>query len=131
MDEQAERLSQEPRAVVWRFTPNPLVPVAGVALGYYLGALIGFHLRFPASGISFFWPPTAVLTAALLLSAPRNWWGLMAGAFVAHAAAHSQDGVPLLAWPVQFFANAVQALLAAWLVRRYLWFLTRLFTGPP
>ena len=90
-----------------------------VAAAYYLGALLGFRLRFPSSGIAFFWPPTAILTAALLLSAPRRWGALLAGAFVAHAAAHAQDGVSILVWPVQFAANAVQAVFAAWLVRRY------------
>jgi PAS domain S-box-containing protein len=96
-----------------------LLPAAAVAAGYYVGALIGFWLRFPSSGISFFWPPTAVLTAALMLSAPRTWGPLLAGAFAGHAAAHAQNGVPVAAWPIQFLANAVQAMLAAYLVRRH------------
>jgi len=90
-----------------------------VAVGYYLGSLLGFRLRFPSSGISFFWPPTAVLTAALLLSPPGAWRVLLPAAFAAHALAHAQNGVAILAWPIQFLANAVQAMLAAYLVRRY------------
>ncbi len=119
MGELAQRLSYAPRDVAWRAAPKLLPAAALVAAGYYLGALIGFRLRFPASGISFFWPPTAVLTAALLLTAPRAWGALLTGAFVAHAVAHSQNGVALLAWPLQFLANALQAVLAAYLVRRY------------
>ncbi len=119
MGELAQRLSYAPRDVAWRAAPKLLPAAALVAAGYYLGALVGFRLRFPASGISFFWPPTAVLTAALLLTAPRAWGALLTGAFVAHAVAHSQNGVALLAWPLQFLANALQAVLAAYLVRRY------------
>ena len=96
-----------------------LWPILAVAGGYYLGALVGFGLRFPQSGISFFWPPTAVLTAGLLLNPPASWGGLLCGAFAAHALAHSQNGIPAVSWPVQFIANAVQALLSAYLVRRF------------
>jgi PAS domain S-box-containing protein len=105
------------RRIVWHSTV--WVPAVAVALGYYLGALLGFAWRFPGSGISFFWPPTAVLTSALLLNPPRTWGWLLAGASGAHAVAHSQNGVPVTAWPVQFLANASQAMLSAWLVRRF------------
>lgn len=90
-----------------------------VGSAYYAGSLAGFALRFPGSGISFLWPPTAILTAALLLSAPRAWSGYVAAALIAHGLAHSADGVPVWAWLWQFAANVVQSLLAAILVRRY------------
>jgi PAS domain S-box-containing protein len=106
-----------PRRIAWRSAV--WVPATAVALGYYFGALLGFAWRFPGSGISFFWPPTAVLTAAFLLNPPRTWGWLLAGAFGAHAVAHFQNGVPMTAWPVQFAANATQAMLSAWLVRRF------------
>src|SRR5215216_2361414 len=77
-------------------------PLIIVGCGYYVGCLAGFALRFPSSGISFFWPPTALLAAALLLTAPRSWTGLLASAFVAHGIAHAQAGVPLAAWPILF-----------------------------
>src|SRR5688572_27289951 len=105
------------RRMAWQSAP--WVPAAAVALGYYLGALLGFSWRFPGSGISFFWPPTAVLTAALLLNPPRAWGWLLASALGAHAVAHAQNGVPVTAWPIQFLANAAQAMLSAWLVRRF------------
>jgi PAS domain S-box-containing protein len=105
------------RRMPWRSALR--LPVIAVATGYYFGALLGFASRFPASGISFFWPPTAVLTATLLLNPPRAWGWLLGGALVAHAAAHAQNGVPVTAWPVQFLANATQAVLSAWLVRRF------------
>src|SRR3954468_6081474 len=85
-------------------------PSLVVAVAYYAGCLLGFALRFPASGISFFWPPTAVLTAALLLNPLRTWGWLLLGALAAHAAAHAQNGIPLTAWPIQFLANALQSV---------------------
>ena len=106
------------RAVRWRASQILLPPIV-MGIGYYLGCLAGFAARFPSSGISFFWPPTALLTAALLLTAQRTWPGLLAAAFVAHAIAHAQNGVPFAAWPIQFLGNATQAALAAFIVRRY------------
>ena len=94
------------------------MPLAAAA-AYYLGCLMGFVLRFPSSGISFFWPPTAVLTAALILISARSWSLVLAASFAAHAVAHAQDGVPAAYWPVQFLGNTVQAVLAALVVRRY------------
>jgi PAS domain S-box-containing protein len=107
----------ETRRMLWQSAL--VLPVTAVTAGYYFGALLGFACRFPSSGISFFWPPTAVLTAALLLNPPRTWGWLFGGALLAHAVAHAQNGVPVTAWPVQFLANATQAVLSAWLVRRF------------
>ena len=100
-----------PAQLVW--------PLLIVAAGYYAGCLTGFALRFPSSGISFFWPPTAVLTTGLLLSMPGRWPFLTIGAFAAHALAHAQNGVPLGAWPIQFLGNAAQAVLTAVIIGRY------------
>jgi integral membrane sensor domain MASE1 len=118
MDQLTQRVSYVPRADRWQAIPTLLQAAVVVAVGYYLGALGGFRLRFPSSGISFFWPPPAVLTAALLLGPRGAWRALLPAAFAAHALAHAQNGVPILAWPIQFLANAVQAMLAAYLVRR-------------
>ena len=105
------------RVAPWR-SVRTLLPPLIVAAGYYLGCLAGFAARFPSSGISFFWPPTALLIAALLLTAQRTWPTLLAAALVAHAVAHAQNGVALATWPIQFLGNAAQAVLAASIVRR-------------
>src|SRR5262245_19719848 len=105
------------RTLSWR-SLHEVWPALLVAAGYYFGCLAGFGLRFPGSGISFFWPPTAVLTAALLLTAVRTWPALLAASLIAHAVAPARDGVPLSAWPVQFLGNAAQAVIAAAIVRR-------------
>src|SRR5436190_1986375 len=55
------------------FSAAAVWPPVVVGLAYYLGCLAGFALRYPGSGISFFWPPNAILTASLLLM-PARWW---------------------------------------------------------
>jgi PAS domain S-box-containing protein len=91
----------------------------GAAVAYYLGCLMGFALRFPSSGISFFWPPNAILITALLLAVPAKWPLLLASTFVAHAIAHSQDGMAITPLLITYFGNASQAFLAAWIIRRF------------
>jgi integral membrane sensor domain MASE1 len=88
-----------------------------VAAAYYLAAQLGFRLRLPSSGISFLWPPTAILSAILLSIATRSWTVAMAGALAGHAIAHSIDGLPPFTWLAQFGANALQATLGAGLAR--------------
>ncbi len=106
-------------ATIWRKAGIGI----GVALAYYAGAQLGFSLRLPSSGISFLWPPTAILTAILLSIAPRSWLAANLGAFAAHALAHSADGLPASTWLVQFAANCFQATLGAGLARS-------LYSGP-
>ena len=103
--------------------PAPALRLVALAfasgVAYYAGCQAGFALRFPASGISFFWPPTAVLLAGLLVQPRRAWPALLGGTFVAHAIAHAQNGVSVAAWPVLVVGNAGQALLAAWILQRF------------
>jgi PAS domain S-box-containing protein len=101
------------------FSAAAVWPPVVVGLAYYLGCLAGFALRYPGSGISFFWPPNAILTASLLLMPARWWPRVLVGAFAAHGIAHSMDGIGVAAWLVMFMGNALQAVLAASVVRRY------------
>jgi two-component system, LuxR family, sensor kinase FixL len=98
---------------------SDLRATALVGVAYYVGCLIGFALRFPASGIAFIWPPTAILLASLLILDRRRWPIILAATFVAHGIAHTQDHLPVLTWLCQFGANALQAVLAAHVVRRF------------
>ena len=104
---------------MWSLAPVSWWSPAIVALGYYVGCLAGFAWRFPSSGISFFWPPTAILTAGLALTAAKSWPALLAASFLAHAVAHAHTGVSFAAWPIQFLGNATQAMLAAFVLRHY------------
>src|SRR5437773_2135998 len=48
----------------WR----PAATLLAVAVAYYVGAQLGFILRFPPTTPSVLWPPNSILTAALLLT---------------------------------------------------------------
>jgi two-component system, LuxR family, sensor kinase FixL len=90
-----------------------------VGVAYYVGANFGFILRFPPSTPSVLWPPNTILTATLLLTAPRRWWISLLAALPAHLVA--ELGV---AWPISlvlalFATNCSEALIAAAGVR---WF---------
>lgn len=84
-----------------------------VCVGYYVGANIGFILRFPPATPSVMWPPNALLAATLLLTPPRRWWLYLLAAFPAHLAAELGMGWPLSLVLVLFITNCSEALLAA------------------
>jgi len=89
-----------------------------VALGYYLGAQIGFALTLQPTPVSTLWPPNAILLAGLLLTPLRSWGVVLLAVFAAHVVVQVQGGVPtpmLLCW---FVSNCTEALIGAVAVRR-------------
>jgi PAS domain S-box-containing protein len=84
-----------------------------VCVGYYIGANIGFILRFPPATPSVMWPPNALLTATLLLTPPRQWWLYLLAALPAHLAAELGMVWPLSLVLVLFITNCSEALIAA------------------
>ena len=82
-------------------------------LGYYVGGLVGLQLRLPASTPSVLWPPNPILTAVLLLTAPRQWGAVLLGALVAHFAVELPTEWPTLFVTLIFITNCGEALLAA------------------
>jgi two-component system, LuxR family, sensor kinase FixL len=90
-----------------------------VAVVYYVGVKVGMALTFAPMPVAVLWPPNALLLAALVLAPSRWWWALIAGAFPAHVIAELQVGVPptmVLCW---FGTNVTEALLGAWIIRRF------------
>ena len=90
-----------------------------IALGYYLGARLGFSLTLSPVPVSTLWPPNAILMAGLLLTPPRSWPPMLAAVFAAHLAVQFQSGVPagmVLCW---FVSNCTEALLGASLLLRF------------
>jgi signal transduction histidine kinase len=88
----------------------------------YLGALLlGDVLDFPPEGISTFWPGSGLLMAALLLTSPRQWAGLLFLAVIANVVS---EAVVLghSAWQGLMFGigNGLEGTVGAWLLRRYL-----------
>ncbi|MGH9314820.1 MAG: ATP-binding protein [Vicinamibacterales bacterium] len=90
-----------------------------IAVSIYLASHAGFGLRLPQSGIGVVWPPNAILLAALLLLPAGSWSLAIAAALAGHVAAHIQNGVAFGGQLVSFVGNASQALLGAWMIRRY------------
>jgi signal transduction histidine kinase/integral membrane sensor domain MASE1 len=110
----AEAAPVRGRAVFW-----VAATALGVCAAYYVGARIGFILRFPPATPSVLWPPNAILTAALLLAPARRWWIYLIAALPAHVLVELQAG---LTWPLVlalFVTNSSEALLAAIGVRRF------------
>lgn len=66
-----------------------------------------------------FWPPAGIFLATLLMTKPRTWpWWLLAG-FLAEMTCNAVwFHNSFLIAPVYFLANALEALAAAWLLRR-------------
>ncbi len=133
---QSPHLSGQARTVFWRSLSAPLpslesepddsprpIHVAyaaiAVAIGYYIGAILGVALTPTQHAVSTLWPPNAILLGALLLAPESAWPMLIAATFPAHVLVEVQAGVPLamvLSW---FLSNSLEALLGAWLIRRF------------
>ncbi len=84
-----------------------------VGAAYYVGSLAGLAFRLPPATPSLIWPPNAILTAALLLTAPRHWIWCLAGAFVPHLIVQSSVGWPWALIVSLFLTNCLEALVGA------------------
>src|ERR1043166_7399200 len=89
-----------------------------VGAAYYLGALVGYALKFPNHAPSALWPPNSILLAALLLTPTRSWPVVLAGVFPAHLIVQIESGVPLSMSLLWFISNLSEALIGAFCVRR-------------
>lgn len=89
------------------------------AIGYWAGARIGFALTPSSQPVASLWPPNALLLAALLLVPTRYWWVIMLGALPAHLVVELGSGVPMRMVMSWFVSNASEALIGAYLVRRF------------
>src|SRR5215471_18713419 len=91
--------------------------VLATAAGYYIGSWLALALRYPASVHSVFWPPNAIVLAALLLLPAKLWLPVLVAVFPAHVLTLASTGWP---WPTVaalFLTNTSQAVLGAALVR--------------
>ena len=89
-----------------------------IAVAYYVGARVGGVLKFEALTPSVVWPPNAILTATLLLSAPRRWPLYLAAALPAHVA-FLFGRMPTSLLLAVFLTNCSEAMLAAGSVRYF------------
>jgi two-component system sensor histidine kinase UhpB len=91
-----------------------------VAISYYLGTKVGFALTPTEKPISTFWPPNAILLAALLLIPKRMWWLLILAVLPAHLLVQMQTGVPVLTAIGWFIGNGAEAVLGATLISHFI-----------
>jgi signal transduction histidine kinase len=90
-----------------------------VAGAYYAGTRLGFLMTPPHQAISVFWPPNAILLAALLLAPVRLWWVLLLAVLPAHLLAHLPNGIPVLTAIGWFLSNTAEALIGAACISRF------------
>lgn len=101
---------------VARVFNTPVIALV-VAIGYYLGSQIGLLLTPAGTPIATFWPPNAILLAALLLTPARVWWVLALAVLPAHLFVQLRAHIPLVSSLVWFVGNTGEALLGAMCVR--------------
>src|SRR4051812_1727331 len=89
-----------------------------VAVGYFAGTRIGFALTPGDMPISMFWPPNAILLAALVLAPVRLWWMILLALIPAHFSAQLPQGVPVATAFGWLLGNAGEALIGAALLSR-------------
>jgi integral membrane sensor domain MASE1/anti-sigma regulatory factor (Ser/Thr protein kinase) len=96
--------------------------LVGVAAVYYGSAKLGLELAFETRSVTAVWPPTGIALAAVVLWGRRMWPAIALGAFLAN----SWTGIPLYAVLGITAGNTLEALLGAYLLRRFAGFRPRL-----
>ena len=105
-----------------RFAPGLIGAGVAVAIAYVAAALLGFRFAFVAEQVTTVWAPAGIGLAALLLWGPSLWPAIWVGAFVANAGAVA----PIWTAGVVATGNTLEAVAAAWLLRRVVRFDSRL-----
>ena len=95
------------------------VTAALVAAGCALGASAGLFARFPGLGAAILFLPYAIVTAALLRSAPRHWPIILFAAAVGNFVPHWRSGESVAFVLLAEGVNDARALIAALGIRRY------------
>jgi signal transduction histidine kinase/ActR/RegA family two-component response regulator len=90
-----------------------------VAIGCFLGARADTWLQFPGTGTAVFFPPYAIVTAALLRTPARRWWVVLLAASVGDFVPHRQAGASLTFALLTEIPNHLRALIAAVGLRRF------------
>ncbi len=86
-----------------------------VAATYVVVAKLGLTMAFTAEQVTLVWPPSGLALATLLLVGAECWPAIFLGAFVANITTHEPLAVALGI----SLGNTLEAVAAAWLIRRY------------
>ena len=85
-----------------------------VSVSTFLGSQFGAVVRFPEAGSAILFPPYAVLTAALILTPPAQWWVYFFASLVGHIlTVPTTDGLTLAFGASTEIANFARALTTA------------------
>src|SRR5688500_2745142 len=88
--------------------------IFGLAVVYFVAARLGLAFNAVSGFATLVWPPTGIALAAVLLLGYRVWPGIFLGANLANVV----SGAPLLVGVGIGAGNALEALAAAYLLRR-------------
>src|SRR5215510_5025092 len=100
-----------------------LTASAGVGVLYFLAAQLGLELVSRPSGVAVFWPASGIAAGILILAGERAVPAVVIGVVIGTIAANVLGDRSLLTALLKGFCNAGEAMLAAWLLRRW-------FAGP-
>ncbi|PWT89107.1 MAG: hypothetical protein C5B55_11950 [Blastocatellia bacterium] len=90
-----------------------------VGISYYLGTRIGFAWTPAGQPNSTFWPPNAILLAALLLAPRTTWWSFILAVLPFHMLGQLETGVPVWTAVGWFITNSSEALIGAYCITRF------------
>src|SRR5580704_10665376 len=92
---------------------------AAVGIIYFLAARLSLLLLTKPDGVAVFWPASGVAAGVLIALGPRARLPVAAGAMVATIVANFMGDRTLFSAVVFGLCNAGEALLTAWLIKRY------------
>ncbi|HYE85794.1 MAG TPA: MASE1 domain-containing protein, partial [Vicinamibacterales bacterium] len=95
-------------------TRRRAIAMVAVVVAYAATARLGFQVAFLAEQVTTVWAPTGIAQAALLLWGPRLWPAVWLGAFIANVGTTA----PIWTAAVIAIGNTLEAVVAAWLLRR-------------
>jgi signal transduction histidine kinase len=90
-----------------------------VGISYYFGTRMGFAWTPRGWPNSTFWPPNAILLAALLVAPRRMWWAFFLAVLPAHMFAQLQTGVPVWTAACWFITNSFEAFIGAYCITKF------------
>src|SRR5688500_10939203 len=111
------------------FVPNTAARTFGLAAAYFLAGKLALLLAIPPGYAAATWPAAGIALAGVLHWGYRVWPGIALGSFLANVWTSLDATGPFeaLVLPASIGAGAaLQAVLGAWLVRRFLGFPTAL-----
>jgi PAS domain S-box-containing protein len=112
-DRYAAKLGSKPRLI----SSIALTVIVGVA--YFLAARLGLFLLTEPDGVAVFWPAAGVSSGILIALGRDVRWPVAVGVVAATVAANLTSDRNIWAAIAFALCNAGEALLAAWLIERY------------